>query len=125
MRTPAGTECSYYYEDFYRGRSAQECRLIGRNPRSEPWQPALCSHCPVPSILRANACPHMVLEGRAVKRWLGLVRRVEVYAVCTEYQVEVENPYVGCGHCHPRAATILEAELADGAPPAEPNHPQE
>jgi hypothetical protein len=73
----------------------------------------------------------MVLEARAVKRWLGLVRRVEVYAVCTEYQVEVENPYVGCGHCHPRAATILEAEVADdrhavdGAPPAEPNHPQE
>jgi hypothetical protein len=67
----------------------------------------------------------MVLEARVVKRWLGFVRRVEVYAVCTEYQVEVENPYVGCGHCHPRAATILEAEVADGAHPAEPNHPQE
>ena len=25
MRTPANTECPYYYEDFYRGRSAQEC----------------------------------------------------------------------------------------------------
>jgi hypothetical protein len=114
MRTPAGTECPYYYEDFYRGRSTQECRLIGRNARSEPWEPKLCARCPVPTILRANACPHMVLEARVVRRWLGLVRRVEVYAVCTEYQVEVENPYVGCGHCHPQATTIFDApEVAE------------
>ena len=114
MRTPAGTECPYYYEDFYRGRSAQECRLIGRNARSEPWEPTLCARCTVPAILRANACPHMVLEARVVRRWLGLVRRVEVYAVCTEYQVEVEDPYVGCGHCHPQAATIFDApEVAE------------
>jgi hypothetical protein len=109
MRTPANTECRYYYEDFYRGRSTQECRLIGRNPRSERWEPKLCARCPVPAILRANACPHMVLEARVVRRWLGLVHRIEVYAVCTEHQVEVTDPYVGCGHCHPRAATVLDA----------------
>ena len=108
MRTPAGTECPHYYEDFYRGRSTQECRLIGRNPRSGPWEPNLCSRCPVPDILRANACPHMVLEAQVVRRWFGLVRRVDVYAVCTKYQVEVDDPYVGCGHCHPHAATILD-----------------
>jgi hypothetical protein len=51
----------------------------------------------------------MVLEARVVRRWLGLSRRVEIYAVCTEHQLEVENPYVGCGHCHPQAATILSA----------------
>ncbi|MDY6877081.1 MAG: hypothetical protein SWK90_12890 [Chloroflexota bacterium] len=109
MRTPTGTECPYYYEDFYRGHSTQECRLIGRNPHSEPWKPKLCARCPVPGILRANACPHMVLEARVVRRWLGFVRRVEVYAICTEHQVEVDDPYVGCGHCHPQAATILDA----------------
>jgi hypothetical protein len=109
MRTPADTECPYYYEDFYRGRSTQECRLVGLNPRSERWEPKLCARCPVPAIRRANACPHMVLEARVVRHWLGLVRRVEVYAVCTKHQVEVEDPYVGCGHCHPRAATILDA----------------
>lgn len=109
MRTPAGTECPYYYEDFHRGRSVQECRLIERNPDSEPWEPQLCSHCPVPGILRVNACPNMVLEAEVVRRWLGLVRRVEVYAVCTEYQVEVEDPYVGCGHCHPEAEMILNS----------------
>ncbi len=109
MRTPAGVECPYYYEDFYRGRSQQECRLIQRNPHSEAWEPKLCAHCPVPGIRRANACPNMVLEARVVRRWFGLVRRVEIYAICTEYQVEVENPYVGCGHCHPQAETLFKA----------------
>ena len=117
MRTPYGTECPYYYADFFRGRSAQECRLIARErsrrePASEPWQPKLCQRCEVPTILRANACPHMVLGARIVRRWLGLVRRVEVYAVCAEHQKEVENPYAGCGDCHPQAATILDAEIA-------------
>jgi hypothetical protein len=109
MRTPAGTECPYYYEDFHRGRSTQECRLIGRNPRSEPWEPKLCTRCSVPAILRANACPNMALEARVVRRWLGLAHHVEIYAVCTKYQIEVADPYVGCGHCHPQAATIFEA----------------
>jgi hypothetical protein len=49
----------------------------------------------------------MVLEGQVVRRWLGLVRRVEVYAICTEYQVEVTDPYVGCGHCHPEVKMVL------------------
>lgn len=111
MRTPAGAECPFYYEDFFRGRSKQECRLIARNPRSEPWRPNLCSHCPVPCIRRSNTCPNMVLEARVVRRWLGVVHRIEVYAVCTEHQVEVENPCVGCGHCHPQAATVLEAPV--------------
>jgi hypothetical protein len=51
----------------------------------------------------------MVLEAEVVRRWFGLVHRVEVYAVCTEYQVEVKDPYVGCGHCHPQAARLFEA----------------
>jgi hypothetical protein len=51
----------------------------------------------------------MVLEAQVVRQWLGLVRRVEVYAVCTEHQVEVDDPYIGCGHCHPGAAAILDA----------------
>ena len=109
MRTPAGSECPYYYEDFYRGRSKQECRLIDRNRQSEPWEPKLCGRCPVPEILRANACPNMVLEARVVRRWFGLVHRVEVFAVCTEYETEVDNPYVGCGHCHPEATKLFEA----------------
>ncbi len=113
MRNPAGSECPYYYEDFFRGRSAQECRLIERNPRSELWQPDLCARCPVPAILRANACPNMVLEGQVVRRWFGLARRVKVYAICAAHRVEVRNPYTGCGHCHPAAATILTATVVE------------
>ena len=55
MRTPAGTECPHYYEDFHRGRSTQECRLIDRNPQSLPWTEAVCEKCSVPAIVRAIA----------------------------------------------------------------------
>jgi len=109
MRTPAGTECQYYYEDFHRGRSAQECRLIDRRPGSAPWEPRLCAKCPVPAILHANGCPNLVLEARVERRWFGLDRRVEVSAICTETHGKVDNPYVGCGRCHPDAAAVLES----------------
>ena len=99
MRTPAGTECTYYYEDFHRGRSQQECRLIARNPASEPWRSSLCRTCPVPAILRANACPNMVLEARVGRRW-GLRRQVKVRAYCLLAMEEVADPMVGCGRCH-------------------------
>jgi len=100
MITPAGSECRYYYADYYRGRERQECRLIAQNRASEPWQPKLCSGCPVPGILRANACPNLILEARVKRGFLGLTRRVEVGAVCSKYLVEVPEPKVGCGHCH-------------------------
>jgi hypothetical protein len=100
MITPAGTECRYYYEDYYRGRERQECRLIAQNRESEPWRPDLCKSCPVPDILRANACPNLVLEGRVTKRFLGLSRHVAVTAVCSKYLVDVPEPHIGCGHCH-------------------------
>jgi len=99
MRTPAGKECKFYYEDFHRGRSKQECRLIQRNPASEPWRPSLCNTCPVPAILRANACPNMVLEARVGRRW-GLLRQVKVQAFCLLVMEEVAEPMVGCGRCH-------------------------
>jgi hypothetical protein len=99
MITPAGTECRFYYEDFNRGRQVQECRLIAQNPGSAPWHRRLCHTCPVPRVLRANACPNMVLEGRVARRWL-LIRQVMVRAHCTLTRQQVEDPFVGCGHCH-------------------------
>lgn len=111
MRTPAGTECRFYYADYYRGRSQQECRLIARNRASERWTPDLCRTCPVPAILRANACPNMILEAR-VRRRLWLLRRVAVEAFCTLMKEEVTEPMVGCGHCHEHrsGASILGLE---------------
>jgi len=99
MRTPAGVECKFYYEDFNRGREIQRCRLIERDPRSEPWQPSICKTCPVPAILRANACPRMVLEARVSRRWL-VVKQASVSAYCTFTNQEVADPMVGCGRCH-------------------------
>ena len=99
MMTPYGQACTYYYQDFHRGRSLQECRLLQRQAKEERWQPALCRTCPVPAILRANACPRMVLEGQ-IRRHLVFWRRTEVSAFCLETLEKVENPYVGCGRCH-------------------------
>lgn len=112
MITPAGQECRYYYADYFRGREREECRLLAQNPDSEPWRPELCFKCPVPGILRANACPNLVLEGRVKKGFLGLSRRVEVSAVCSKYLVAVPEPHVGCGHCHEErpGAAIFDLE---------------
>ncbi len=58
MKTPAGSECKYFYGDYYRGRDHEECRLLGAQ-----WKPALCRTCPVPAIEMANACEFMRLRG--------------------------------------------------------------
>lgn len=100
MRTPAGTECPYYFEDFHRGRDIQECRLIDKTPGGGTWEPQHCNNCPVPRIVRANACPHMVLEARAKSGLLGFGKRVEVSAMCTRSLEEVDEPEIGCGQCH-------------------------
>ena len=99
MRTPAGVDCKFYYEDFNRGRETRVCRLLERNPRSSAWQPSLCKTCPVPAILRANACPNMSLEAQVGRRWL-ILKQVEVRAFCTLAGEEVAEPMVGCGRCH-------------------------
>ncbi len=112
MRTPAGQECPYYYEDFHRRAGHRECRLIAANPRSERWTPDLCSKCPVPEILRANASPDLRLEGR-VTRQLGLFRRVEVSAYCLKHMLEVPEPARGCPRCNEEREESLSRLLGD------------
>lgn len=99
MRTPAGKECKYYYEDYFRGHSVQTCRLIEINPESAPWKPGLCQDCPVPRILLSNGCPHMKLQARVEKRLLGFIERVHVEGWCSATFKEVRQFEVGCGHC--------------------------
>ena len=99
MRTPAGKECRFYYQDFHRGRSEQVCRLIEKNPRSPAWRPKDCANCPVPEILQANSSPHLVLEATVKKGILGFGRQVEVAAFCSRHLVEVAQPQVGCPQC--------------------------
>ena len=104
MITPAGKECRYYYEDYFRGNELQECRLIGRNPRSESWEPKLCASCPVPDILRANSSPHLALEARVVRR-LRFWKSVQVEAYCTRHLAEIPEPRVGCAQCRQEMAS--------------------
>jgi hypothetical protein len=100
MITPAGKECHYYYEDFHRGRSTQECRLIQQNSASPRWRPNDCFHCPVPNILWANASEYLELHGTIKPGFIfGLGRQVAVEAYCTKHHVEIEDPYVGCPQC--------------------------
>ncbi len=96
MRTPAGFECSYFYGDYYRGREREECRLL------ESWSADLCQTCPVPEILRANACKHMRLDAEVTRSFFDLFqRRVKVSAFCEKTNRSVAKPEIGCGECHP------------------------
>jgi hypothetical protein len=111
MRTPAGVECRYYYEDFNRGRETQECRLIQSNPASAPWRPNCCRTCPVPAILQSNACTDMELEAWVGRRWL-VLPQVRVRAFCTRTKQVVADPMVGCGHCHEERWRAIEEQLS-------------
>ncbi|HSR46361.1 MAG TPA: hypothetical protein VLL77_00095 [Anaerolineales bacterium] len=110
MRTPAGADCPYYFEDFHRGRQKQECRLVAQNPASRPWQPDLCRSCRVPRIVLANACPNLVLHAKVNPGILGLNRKVEVTADCLLSLSSVPEPEIGCGRCHEG----LDARLSPG-----------
>jgi hypothetical protein len=112
MRTPAGIECRFYYEDFMRGRTTQECRLIASNPDSRAWQPNHCRTCPVPGILRANGCAHMTLEAAVGRRWL-VLPQVRVRAFCRLSGEEVAEPMVGCGRCQDERWHAFQESLGE------------
>lgn len=98
MRTPAGSECRHYYEDFNRGRQTQECRLIKQNPSSLPWAPGLCAKCPVPEVLRANGSPDLQLT-LTVKKRFGLLTAMDLRARCRKHGTAVPDPIRGCPAC--------------------------
>ena len=100
MRTPAGFECKYFYGDYFRGRSMEECRLMQAS--GEKWSADLCKTCPVPAIGRANACEFLQLHARVTRPFnAGFMRRVQVTAFCEKSKRSVKEPQVGCGECHP------------------------
>ncbi len=97
MKTPAGTECKYFYGDYYRGRTQEDCRLLG-----PAWSRDLCKTCPVPGIDRANACEFMRLKGEVVRPIAaGFQRRVKVSTFCERSGRSGFDPHIGCGECHP------------------------
>jgi len=110
MRTPAGTECKFFFGEYYRGRNMEECRLIGNTPPPRHWTPDLCRTCPVPGIQRANACEHMELSGKVSPAFLFKKRQVLATAFCHKSDQVVDNPYVGCDVCHPLTINISVSE---------------
>ena len=111
MRTPAGNECKFFYGDYFRGRSQEECRLLKDNGLS--WSPYLCEECPVPEILQANSCAHQRLNPQLKRPVFFMRPQVLVEAYCTKAENIVKEPRIGCGQCHPN---IREFVIAPNEP---------
>ncbi len=100
MRTPAGKECNYFYGNYFRGRTDEECRLLRAS--GERWTRDLCTTCPVPEIERANACEYLKLRATVSRSITSMLqRRVQVSAFCEKVSRPVAEPQIGCGECHP------------------------
>lgn len=108
MITPAGKECRYYYEDFHRGRSRQECRLVGKKQGARAWRPGDCARCPVPAILLANASPYLELRAEVLPGFLGLGREIRVTAHCRKHNAPIADPYYGCEACAAEHPGLLD-----------------
>ena len=100
MRTPAGTECKHYYEDFHRDHNVQECRLIKQNIESLAWHPSDCLKCPIPGILNANASPYLELKLTVKSKFLGMKRQAVVTASCIKHKKPIDDVFVGCSQCN-------------------------
>jgi hypothetical protein len=101
MRTPAGKECQHFYGDYYRGRKHEECRLLGGAAPPLRWRRELCSTCPVPDILRDNACASMVLIPRFTRSLPFFKQQLTVQTACSKTHLRDFDPHIGCGQCHP------------------------
>lgn len=100
MKTPAGKECPYFYGDYFRGKTVEECRLL--KDTGQKWTPDLCNTCPVPGIANANSCQHMTLRASVGRPFSAAFhRRVQVTAYCQKTSRVVNEPHIGCGECHP------------------------
>lgn len=110
MRTPGGSECPHYYEDFARGAQRQQCRLA-KKAGGLRWVPADCARCPVPAILSANASPHLDLRLHIHRGPFGVGRRVEVEAWCELHGPVIEDAHTGCPECNAEADRLLRDAL--------------
>jgi len=100
MKNPAGKECMYFYGNYFRGRSDEECRLLQSS--GQVWTSDLCKFCPVPGITQANACTSMQLRATVGRPFdAAFQKRVRVTAFCSRTNRAVKEPHVGCGECHP------------------------
>jgi hypothetical protein len=100
MRTPAGNECSYFYGNYYRGRSQEECRLLGSASTPLQWKRELCNTCSVPGIQLANTCKYMVLIPKLTRKLPFGKQEVRIQTFCRKTERSAFDPHIGCGECH-------------------------
>lgn len=108
MQTPYGKECPYFFGDYYRGRNNEECRLVNSSSSNLIWTSNLCKNCPAPSIVQANSCTNMILEGKVSSVIFGIGKHMEISAYCTKTKKKVKEPHIGCGQCHPLPEIFLD-----------------
>ena len=73
----------------------------------------MCSTCPVPEILRANACSNLVLEPYLVRPFPFIQQQVRVKTHCTLTNRSGFDPHIGCGDCHPLPPVFTEGFLRE------------
>jgi hypothetical protein len=100
MRTPAGKECGYFYGNYFRGRSQEECRLLSSALPPIVWKRDYCNSCPVPGIQLANTCPFMVLMPKLVRKLPFGKQEVRIQTLCRKTNRSGFDPHIGCGECH-------------------------
>jgi hypothetical protein len=118
VRTPAGAECGFYYEDLHRGAERRECRAP-RNPGSLAWRPKDCERCPVPEILRRAGSPDLGVRITIRSLPLGLSRTVRVESWCDRHMLDIAEPLAGCPACRAESEGLLRAALEGDAPAPE------
>lgn len=107
MKTPAGKECGYFYGNYFRGRSNEECRLMPVGEKN--WTSKLCSTCPVPGFQLANSCESIRYTATISRSVFNFFQqRVQVEAFCEKGSTKVSDPHIGCGQCHPKIEFIVK-----------------
>lgn len=99
MKTPYGKECAWYYADFHRSHEREECRLV---KSGSLWHRELCRNCEAPAIAAANNCENLDLIAEVQRSFFGKkTKGIIIKAFCRKSNDWVQNPYIGCGQCHP------------------------
>lgn len=110
MRTPAGFDCRFFYGDYFRGNNREECRLVNHPVNGILWTPDLCSTCPVPKVIMANACPNLEMIAHVEKYFLGFKKHMVVHYYCSLSKKDVSEPEIGCGKCHTIPSLMLDKD---------------
>lgn len=110
MRTPAGAECGFYYEDLHRGAELRECRAVTA-PGSLPWRTSDCARCPVPEILRRAGGPDLSVRITIRSLPFGLARSVYAECWCERHARKIAEPLAGCPACRAESEEVLRGAL--------------